>query len=108
MFWDKSFVPFCFCRDIDGVFEVNKFKGDLCMIYFYFSIDFRRSKHSPRIITHASLGAKMGKIDFDDIPYEKIKYDALSCYTRSKLANLSFALELQRRSVANGWGITCK
>jgi NAD(P)-dependent dehydrogenase (short-subunit alcohol dehydrogenase family) len=47
----------------------------------------------------------MGKIRFDDLPWEK-GYNPNTSYGQSKLANLLFALELQRRSDAAGWNVT--
>ncbi len=42
-----------------------------------------------------------GVIDFDNLKSEK-SYDPVREYAQSKLANLIFAIELQRRIVANG------
>lgn len=49
-----------------------------------------------RVIPIASIAARQGKIDFDDLMGEK-KYDTWKAYNQSKLANLMFGLELQRR-----------
>lgn len=49
-----------------------------------------------RIITQSSLYAKRGKIEFDNLNAEK-KYNKSKAYAQSKLANLLFAFELQRR-----------
>jgi NAD(P)-dependent dehydrogenase (short-subunit alcohol dehydrogenase family) len=46
----------------------------------------------------------MGSIPFDDLQLER-GYRAWRAYAESKLANLLFTLELQRRSDAAGWGI---
>jgi NAD(P)-dependent dehydrogenase (short-subunit alcohol dehydrogenase family) len=43
-------------------------------------------------------------IDFDDSQGAR-KYSPWKAYTQSKLAMLIFAIELQRRSDANGWGL---
>ena len=46
----------------------------------------------------------MGGINFDDLQWEK-RYSPTPAYAQSKSANLMFALELDRRSRAAGWGI---
>lgn len=43
-----------------------------------------------------------GQIDFDDLNWEKKSYNAWAAYSQSKLANVLFALELQRRLTAAG------
>ncbi|HEV2739936.1 MAG TPA: oxidoreductase [Candidatus Elarobacter sp.] len=59
----------------------------------------------PRVVTLSSLGANHGKIDFDDVQSER-RYRPLIAYNQSKLADLLFAFELERRSRMNGWGVT--
>ena len=46
----------------------------------------------------------MGGINFDDLQWEK-RYNPSQAYSESKSANLMFAIELDRRSKAGGWGI---
>jgi NAD(P)-dependent dehydrogenase (short-subunit alcohol dehydrogenase family) len=50
-----------------------------------------------RIVTVSSNGHKRGKIDFDDLHWEHRRYRRFDAYTQSKLANLLFTYELQRR-----------
>ena len=57
-----------------------------------------------RVISLSSIAHRRGRIDLDDLQGEK-KYAAWTAYAQSKLAMLMFALELQRRSDANAWGI---
>jgi NAD(P)-dependent dehydrogenase (short-subunit alcohol dehydrogenase family) len=65
----------------------------------------RKSRFAPaRVVTVSSLAARNGKINFDDLQSEKGKY-GWNVYDQSKLANLLFTFELQRKSDANGWGI---
>jgi NAD(P)-dependent dehydrogenase (short-subunit alcohol dehydrogenase family) len=64
-----------------------------------------RKSNQPRVISVSSIAARQGKINFDDLQSEK-SYSAIRAYGQSKLACLMFALELQRRSEANGWGIS--
>jgi NAD(P)-dependent dehydrogenase (short-subunit alcohol dehydrogenase family) len=52
-------------------------------------------------VTISSTAHKMGKIDFDDLQRER-SYNRWLTYGQSKLANLLFALELDRRLKAAG------
>ncbi|MDO6966139.1 SDR family oxidoreductase [Rhizobium alvei] len=61
------------------------------------------SKGNARVVSLSSLAANGGHIDFDDINAEK-NYRPLAGYSQSKLACLMFALELDSRSRAGGWG----
>jgi NAD(P)-dependent dehydrogenase (short-subunit alcohol dehydrogenase family) len=58
----------------------------------------------PRVVGISSLSYRRGRIDFDDLQLER-DYDPWKAYCQSKLAQLIFALELQRRSDARGWGL---
>ncbi len=60
----------------------------------------RATPHS-RVVSTASIAHKRGKIHFDDINAER-GYNAMARYAQSKLANLYFAYELQRRLAASG------
>ena len=56
-----------------------------------------------RIVTVSSRGHGMGRIDFANLMYGDGKgYSAVRAYARSKLANLLFTYELQRRLVGAG------
>ncbi|MFS0724229.1 oxidoreductase [Paenibacillus sp. 1P07SE] len=59
----------------------------------------------PRVVTLSSIAHRSGAIHFDDLQWEH-SYKPMPAYAQSKLACLMFALELQRRSDAAGWGIT--
>jgi NAD(P)-dependent dehydrogenase (short-subunit alcohol dehydrogenase family) len=64
-----------------------------------------RAANGARVVSLSSLAARQsGKIHFDDPQFEK-SYKAMSAYGQSKLAVLMFALELDKRSRAAGWGI---
>ena len=54
------------------------------------------SAPAPRVVNTSSIAHKVGKIDFDDINAEN-GYNAVKRYGMSKLANLLFTYELQRR-----------
>jgi NAD(P)-dependent dehydrogenase (short-subunit alcohol dehydrogenase family) len=49
-----------------------------------------------RIVTVSSMGHRMGAIDFENLQFEH-GYSRMASYGRSKLANLLFTYELQRR-----------
>jgi NAD(P)-dependent dehydrogenase (short-subunit alcohol dehydrogenase family) len=55
-----------------------------------------------RVVTVSSTGHRMGSIDFDDLNWERKPYRRWRAYGQSKLANLLFTAELQRRLTAAG------
>lgn len=59
----------------------------------------------PRVVTVASIAVHDGKINLADLQSTQT-YKAIQVYAQSKLANLMFAFELQRRSDLHHWGIT--
>ncbi len=63
-----------------------------------------RRGNGPRVVNLSSLAHRSGTIDFDDLQGAK-SYNPFKAYCQSKLAMLMFALELQRRSNAAGWGL---
>ena len=60
---------------------------------------------APRVVVVGSLAHRRADIDFDDLQAER-SYRRIKAYGQSKLANLLFMTELQRRSDAGGWGLT--
>jgi NAD(P)-dependent dehydrogenase (short-subunit alcohol dehydrogenase family) len=50
-----------------------------------------------RVVTVSSGGHRLGRIDFGDLNWERKRYGAWRAYGQSKLANLLFTAELQRR-----------
>jgi NAD(P)-dependent dehydrogenase (short-subunit alcohol dehydrogenase family) len=54
---------------------------------------------APRVVTVASLAHRSGKIEFDNLQSER-RYKPWDAYGASKLANILFAKELDRRSRA--------
>jgi len=58
-----------------------------------------------RIVTVSSIANHAGVINFDDLQ-STFLYVPIKAYGQAKLANLMFALELQRQSEKHGWGIT--
>ncbi|XP_069547601.1 retinol dehydrogenase 13-like isoform X1 [Brachyistius frenatus] len=57
-----------------------------------------------RVINLASLAHIIGKIDFEDLNWEKKKFDTKQAYCQSKLANVLFTRELAKR--LQGTGVT--
>jgi NAD(P)-dependent dehydrogenase (short-subunit alcohol dehydrogenase family) len=55
-----------------------------------------------RVITVASQAERMARLDFDDLGWERRPYAAARAYNDSKLANLLFTSELDRRLQASG------
>ena len=54
------------------------------------------SPKRPRVVTVASIAHKQGRLDFDDLQATR-HYRPMFAYRQSKLANLMFAFELDRR-----------
>ncbi|GAA2374654.1 oxidoreductase [Streptomyces carpaticus] len=55
-----------------------------------------------RVVTVSSSGHRRGRIDFADLNWERKPYRAFPAYAQSKLANLLFTTELQRRLTEAG------
>jgi len=64
-----------------------------------------RTAKAARVVSLSSVAARGGKLNFADINWMKT-YNPMQAYGQSKLACLMFGLELQRRSVAGGWGVS--
>ena len=58
-----------------------------------------------RVTSQISVAANQGAINWDDLNWKR-SYDGMKAYSQSKIALGLFGLELDRRSLANGWGIT--
>ncbi|WP_042722123.1 SDR family oxidoreductase [Flavobacterium sp. B17] len=63
-----------------------------------------RKSSDARVVTVSSVANRAGAINFDNIQ-SKSSYNPMKSYSQAKLANLMFALELQRQSEKHGWGI---
>ncbi len=55
-----------------------------------------------RVVTVSSSASKFGKIEFDNLQGERVYKPMVQAYAQSKLADLIFSLELQRRLKAVG------
>ena len=58
-----------------------------------------------RVVTVSSIGHRFGRIRFDDLQSER-RYSRVGAYGQSKLANLLFTYELQRRLAGTGSSAT--
>ena len=58
-----------------------------------------------RVTSQVSIAANQGSINWEDPNWEK-SYNGGRAYSHSKIAFGLFGLELERRSAAQGWGIT--
>lgn len=67
-------------------------------------LPYLRRARAARVVTVSSIAANRGRIDFDDLQSER-RYRPIAAYNQSKLADLLFAFELERRSLEHGWGI---
>jgi protochlorophyllide reductase len=65
-------------------------------------LDRMTESSAPRVTTVSSGLHRNGRIDLDDLLWERRRYRAWAAYGQSKLANLLFTLELTRRAVAAG------
>src|ERR1700739_705396 len=63
-----------------------------------------RRSDAPRVVNLSSLAHRSGAINFADLQGAR-SYSPIKAYSQSNLAMLMFALELQRRSDAAGWGL---
>ncbi|SEC42885.1 oxidoreductase [Rhodococcus koreensis] len=63
-------------------------------------------KITDRVATMSSAAHQAGTIHLDDLNWEHRKYNRWSAYGQSKLANLLFTYELQRRLAAAGSPVT--
>jgi NAD(P)-dependent dehydrogenase (short-subunit alcohol dehydrogenase family) len=63
-----------------------------------------RSRPDARVVTLSSTAHRTGRIAFDNLSGDR-RYFRWRAYSQSKLANLLFALELDRRLRAAGWTV---
>jgi NAD(P)-dependent dehydrogenase (short-subunit alcohol dehydrogenase family) len=63
-----------------------------------------REREDARVVTLSSNAHKLGRISFGNLQGER-RYFRWNAYNQSKLANLLFALELERRLSAAAWTI---
>ncbi|HRW06154.1 MAG TPA: oxidoreductase, partial [Caldilineaceae bacterium] len=70
-------------------------------------IDALEKSTAARVVSVSSIGHRQGEMDFDNLTFQDGKdFSLAAAYGRSKLANLLFAYELQRRLVTAESGVT--
>lgn len=65
-----------------------------------------RAAEGARVVTVSSIAAGQRNLDFDDAN-ARHGYKPMRSYGIAKLAQLTFAVELDRRSRRGGWGLMC-
>lgn len=68
-------------------------------------LDTLKNTKQARVVNVSSLGHRNGKMDFDNLLFNEANYHPRQAYYNSKLANLLFTYELQRRFEANNLDI---
>jgi NAD(P)-dependent dehydrogenase (short-subunit alcohol dehydrogenase family) len=58
---------------------------------------------SPRVVTMSSKVAEYGRIHFDDLQWERLRYQPMMCYAQSKLADLMLSQHLAGVADERGW-----
>jgi NAD(P)-dependent dehydrogenase (short-subunit alcohol dehydrogenase family) len=61
-----------------------------------------RETAGSRVVTMSSMVARLGRLDLGDLLWERRPYERWQAYFQSKLANLLFTIELDRRLRASG------
>ena len=59
-----------------------------------------------RVVNVSSGAHRMGKVNVGDLNYEDRSYNPWQAYGQSKLANLLFTLELEKKANAAGWSLS--
>ncbi len=60
---------------------------------------------APRVVTMSSGMANYGRIHFDDLQWERLRYRPMFSYAQSKLADLLFSLRLADLAVEHHWNL---
>ncbi len=60
-------------------------------------IDLLNQTSGARVVNVSSTAHRFGKMDFEDLNWQRKQYSAMGAYGQSKLANLLFTYELQRK-----------
>ncbi|PRQ09125.1 oxidoreductase [Enhygromyxa salina] len=64
-----------------------------------------QARPGARVVSVSSQAHRSGRMNFDDLDFEARGYDRMAAYGQSKLANLLFTFEAQRRFEAAGVGV---
>jgi NAD(P)-dependent dehydrogenase (short-subunit alcohol dehydrogenase family) len=92
---------------VDGIeytFAVNHLAPFLVTNLLFEGI---KASSPSRIITTSSVAHRGAHINFDDLQFERRRYNGLKAYSQSKLANILFTKELSRRSKGSGVTSNC-
>jgi len=85
-----------YIKTVDGI-ELTFAANHLgCFLLTHLLLDVLKRSEPSRIINISSEAQKSGKINFDDINFEK-NYSDLTVYCQSKLANVMFTVELAKK-----------
>ncbi|XP_025841030.1 retinol dehydrogenase 13 isoform X2 [Vulpes vulpes] len=93
--------------DLASLKSIREFAAKIIEGHFLLTnllLDKLKASAPSRIINLSSLAHIAGHIDFDDLNWEKRKYDTKAAYCQSKLAVILFTKELSRR--LQGTGVT--
>ncbi|MDQ0779443.1 NAD(P)-dependent dehydrogenase (short-subunit alcohol dehydrogenase family) [Streptomyces aurantiacus] len=60
---------------------------------------------APRVATMSSGSANFGRIDFDDLQWERRRYRSMPSYAQSKLADLMMTRQLAALAAERGWNL---
>lgn len=60
---------------------------------------------APRVTTMSSGAANLGRIDFDDLDWERRRYRPRAAYAQSKLADVHLARHLAHLAETRGWAL---
>ena len=63
--------------------------------------------HGARVVNVASMGHRLGRLDFDDIQWSRRRFMAFRAYCDSKLMNIQFTKALARRLRGQGITVNC-
>ena len=70
-------------------------------------LDKLKAGKAARVVTVSSMAHRGGKLDFDDLNWEKRKFKGLGAYGASKLANILFTVELASRLAGRSVTANC-
>nr|XP_055167304.1 retinol dehydrogenase 13 isoform X2 [Nyctereutes procyonoides] len=93
--------------DLASLKSIREFAAKIIEGHFLLTnllLDKLKASAPSRIINLSSLAHVAGHIEFDDLNWEKKKYDTKAAYCQSKLAIILFTKELSRR--LQGTGVT--
>jgi NAD(P)-dependent dehydrogenase (short-subunit alcohol dehydrogenase family) len=90
--------------NIEYTFAVNHLAPFLLTNLLFEKI---KASNPSRIITTSSVAHRGAYINFDDLQFERGRYNGVEAYRQSKLANILFTKELARRSRGSGVTSNC-